>query len=85
VRSQCQRWKPLNQIGRRGRISSESGESARIVRLSNGIKLETCSVTSICGFRGGGDVESMGCGVNVGRRRQQQRIYEAGAKTLRKT
>ena len=48
MRWQCQRWKSLNQIGRRGRISSESGERARVVRLSNGIKLETELVTSIC-------------------------------------
>lgn len=43
VRSEIVRfWKSLIQIGRRGKISSESGgKSTRIMRLFIGIRLET--------------------------------------------
>jgi len=41
-------WKSLSQIGRWGRSRLRVGERARRMRLSNGIKLTTVSVSSIC-------------------------------------
>lgn len=41
------RWKSLRQIGKRGRARLRVRERAREMRLSNGIRLTSLSVSSI--------------------------------------